>query len=607
MPSGTVVSTPDGRVIADLVGAGTRVVLAAGRQGRARQRRAGQLPAQGPRLRPARRAGRGLRRRHRAQERRRRRAGRLPVGGQVLADRGDVGGPARRSPTTRSPRSCPNLGVIRSGDTVYTMADVPGLIPGASTGKGLGLQFLRHVERCAVLVHVVDMATMEPGRDPESDIEALEHELAEYGGDETRPGRPAADRRPQQDRRPGRPGARRPRPRLAGEARPGGLPGQRGDRGGAARVRLRAWPRAVEEHRASLPPMEPARVTITPEGRRRQRLHRRARPGRRRGLRRPRRPARALGAADRLHQRRGRRLPRRPAQPARRRGAAGQGRRPRGRRRHRSAGSPSTGCRPCPPGRSRSRSPPAWAAAAPTARIDAPHRVRAEERLAAKKARRMPYELSERTWTRRRPPGRTCRDDAGLPRPVREIAGARRVVVKVGSSSLTTLPGGLDAGAARRRWSTSSAPCAPRGARSCWSPPARSPPAWRRCGLGGRPRDLATAQAAASVGQLRLVQTYADAFARHGITVGQVLLTADDLTRRSHYRNAQPDGGAAAGARACCRSSTRTTRWPPRRSGSATTTGSPRWSPTSRGPTRSSCSPTSTASTTATRASGPPS
>ena len=78
----------------------------------------------------------------------------------------------------------PNLGVIRSGDVTYTMADVPGLIPGASTGKGLGVQFLRHVERCAVLVHVVDMATMEPGRDPETDIEALEHELAEYGGDE---------------------------------------------------------------------------------------------------------------------------------------------------------------------------------------------------------------------------------------------------------------------------------------------------------------------------------------------------------------------------------------------------------------------------------------
>ena len=78
-----------------------------GRQGRARQRRAGQRPPQGPRLRPARRAGRGLRRGHRAQEHRRRRPGRLPVGGQVLADRGDVRGPARRSPTTRSPRWCP--------------------------------------------------------------------------------------------------------------------------------------------------------------------------------------------------------------------------------------------------------------------------------------------------------------------------------------------------------------------------------------------------------------------------------------------------------------------------------------------------------------------
>jgi len=58
-------------------------------------------------------------------------------------------------------------------------------------------------------------------------------------------------------------------------------------------------------------------------------------------------------------------------------------------------------------------------------------------------------------------------------------------------------------------------------------------------GLNGRPRDLATAQAAASVGQLRLVQTYADAFAAHDVTVGQVLLTADDLTRRGHYRNAR--------------------------------------------------------------------
>jgi GTP-binding protein len=74
----------------------------------------------------------------------------------------------------------PNLGVVSAGDHTYTVADVPGLIPGASEGRGLGLEFLRHLERCAVLVHVVDCATMEPGRDPISDIDALEAELAAY-------------------------------------------------------------------------------------------------------------------------------------------------------------------------------------------------------------------------------------------------------------------------------------------------------------------------------------------------------------------------------------------------------------------------------------------
>lgn len=74
----------------------------------------------------------------------------------------------------------PNLGVVNVGHHAFTIADVPGLIPGASEGKGLGLDFLRHIERTAVLVHVVDMATMEPGRDPISDIEALEGELAAY-------------------------------------------------------------------------------------------------------------------------------------------------------------------------------------------------------------------------------------------------------------------------------------------------------------------------------------------------------------------------------------------------------------------------------------------
>ncbi|MFE1645187.1 GTPase ObgE [Microbacterium sp. P01] len=74
----------------------------------------------------------------------------------------------------------PNLGVVQAGDTRYTVADVPGLIEGASEGKGLGLEFLRHVERCTALVHVLDCATLEPGRDPISDLDIILAELAAY-------------------------------------------------------------------------------------------------------------------------------------------------------------------------------------------------------------------------------------------------------------------------------------------------------------------------------------------------------------------------------------------------------------------------------------------
>ncbi len=81
----------------------------------------------------------------------------------------------------------PNLGVVVAGDTTYTVADVPGLIEGASQGKGLGFDFLRHIERCQAIVHVVDCATFEPGRDPLTDLDVIEHELAEHGGLEDRP------------------------------------------------------------------------------------------------------------------------------------------------------------------------------------------------------------------------------------------------------------------------------------------------------------------------------------------------------------------------------------------------------------------------------------
>jgi glutamate 5-kinase len=105
------------------------------------------------------------------------------------------------------------------------------------------------------------------------------------------------------------------------------------------------------------------------------------------------------------------------------------------------------------------------------------------------------------------------------------LAAARRLVVKVGSSSLTSLTGGLDPSRldalvdalAARRTAAGLAPLK----------------------LARRPRDLATQQAAAAVGQLLLAEAYAASFGRHGQAIGQVLLTADDMIRRAHYRNAQ--------------------------------------------------------------------
>ncbi len=88
----------------------------------------------------------------------------------------------------------PNLGVVTAGEMRFTVADVPGLIPGASEGRGLGLEFLRHVERCSVLVHVIDCATLEPGRDPLTDVDVIEEELAAYLPTGSLGGRPLSDR-----------------------------------------------------------------------------------------------------------------------------------------------------------------------------------------------------------------------------------------------------------------------------------------------------------------------------------------------------------------------------------------------------------------------------
>ena len=120
----------------------------------------------------------------------------------------------------------------------------------------------------------------------------------------------------------------------------------------------------------------------------------------------------------------------------------------------------------------------------------------------------------------------------------RAVASANRIVVKVGSSSLTTAEGGLDPARldalvdalAARSAAGSQVVLVSSGAIAAGLAPLK---------LSRRPRDLATQQAAASVGQLTLAHAYANSFGRYSLTVGQVLLTADDVVRRSHYRNAQ--------------------------------------------------------------------
>lgn len=122
--------------------------------------------------------------------------------------------------------------------------------------------------------------------------------------------------------------------------------------------------------------------------------------------------------------------------------------------------------------------------------------------------------------------------------PVRaQVARAGRVVVKVGSSSLTTAAGGIDPDRVRSLVDTL-AKLRARGAEVVLVSSGAIAAGLAPLGLARRPRDLATQQAAASVGQGLLVHRYTEEFARHGQTVGQVLLTVDDVTRRSHYRNA---------------------------------------------------------------------
>src|SRR5690349_17290766 len=118
-----------------------------------------------------------------------------------------------------------------------------------------------------------------------------------------------------------------------------------------------------------------------------------------------------------------------------------------------------------------------------------------------------------------------------------EVTGAGRVVVKVGSSSLTTAGGGIDPARVRDLVDVLAA-LRSRGAEVVLVSSGAIAAGLSPLGLKRRPRGLAAQQAAASVGQGLLVHRYTEELARHDVVAGQVLLTVDDVTRRSHYRNA---------------------------------------------------------------------
>jgi GTP-binding protein len=182
VPDGTVVKSSDGTVLADLVGAGTTYVVARGGRGGLGNAAIASPRRKAPGFALLGEPGDALD---------------VVLELKTVADVALVGFPNAGKSSLVAALSAakpkiadypfttliPNLGVVEAGDTRFTVADVPGLVRGASEGRGLGLEFLRHVERCAALVHVIDCANAEIDRDPVSDLEAIETELAAY--DET--------------------------------------------------------------------------------------------------------------------------------------------------------------------------------------------------------------------------------------------------------------------------------------------------------------------------------------------------------------------------------------------------------------------------------------
>ena len=186
VPNGTVVRTPDGEVLADLVGAGTVLAIAEGGRGGLGNAALSSTRRKAPGFALLGEPGW---------------SGDIVLELKTVADVALVGYPSAGKSSLVAALSAarpkiadypfttlsPNLGVVDAGDERFTVADVPGLIPGASEGKGLGHEFLRHIERCSTIVHVLDCATLEPGRDPLTDLDTIEAELAAYGGLVDRP------------------------------------------------------------------------------------------------------------------------------------------------------------------------------------------------------------------------------------------------------------------------------------------------------------------------------------------------------------------------------------------------------------------------------------
>ena len=181
VPDGTVVIDEDGEVLADLTGAGTRFIAARGGRGGLGNAALASTRRKAPGFALLGEPGE---------------THDLVLELKSVADVGLVGFPSAGKSSLIAAMSAarpkiadypfttlvPNLGVVSAGESTFTIADVPGLIPGAAEGKGLGLDFLRHIERCSVLLHVIDCATLDPGRDPISDLDAIEAELRRYVG-----------------------------------------------------------------------------------------------------------------------------------------------------------------------------------------------------------------------------------------------------------------------------------------------------------------------------------------------------------------------------------------------------------------------------------------